>query len=92
MSGGIAYVLDETGHFPQLANLEMIELGPVDEIADIALLQELIYNHLDATDSAKASALLSDWPASQKKFWKVRPKQVAPAAPTPAAAPVSAKV
>jgi glutamate synthase (NADPH/NADH) large chain/glutamate synthase (ferredoxin) len=92
MSGGIAYVLDETGHFPQLANLEMIELRPVDEIADIALLQELTYNHLDATESAKASALLSDWPASQKKFWKVQPKQAPAPAPTPAAAPVSAKV
>jgi glutamate synthase (NADPH/NADH) large chain/glutamate synthase (ferredoxin) len=92
MSGGVAYVLDEAGHFPKLANLEMIELVPVEEAADIALLKELTYNHLDATDSAKARALLADWPAAQARFWKVRPKTVNP--PGPAAKPqaVAAKV
>jgi glutamate synthase domain-containing protein 3 len=92
MSGGVAYVLDEAGHFPKLANLEMIELVPVEETADVALLKELTYNHLDATDSAKARALLADWPAAQKLFWKVRPKAVNPPAPAAKPQPVAAKV
>ena len=31
MSGGIAYVLDEEGNFPQRCNLSMVELEPVTE-------------------------------------------------------------
>jgi len=94
MSGGVAYVLDEDGRFPQLANLEMIELVRVEDVADLNLLKELTYNHLDATESGKAAALLGDWVTAQTKFWKVRPKPVAPAPPAkPAAAlPVPAPV
>ena len=86
MSGGVAYVLDEDGQFPKLANMEMIDLLPVEDDADVCLLKELIYNHLDVTNSTKASTVLRDWTAWQKKFWKVQPKP--PGAP--AAAPAKA--
>ena len=92
MSGGVAYVLDEDGHFPKLANLEMIELVPVEETADVALLQELVYRHLDTTDSAKARGLLADWPAAQKRFWKVRPKAANTPAPAAKPSPAAARV
>jgi glutamate synthase (NADPH/NADH) large chain len=35
MSGGIAYVLDEEGTFPQLCNLSMVELEPIPEEDDL---------------------------------------------------------
>ena len=35
MSGGIAYVLDEDGTFPQRCNLSMVELEPIPEEDDL---------------------------------------------------------
>ena len=45
MSGGIAYVLDETGDFAdKRCNLAGVDLEPVEESADIQLLHETIRN------------------------------------------------
>ncbi len=74
MSGGIAYVLDEDGDFGRdRCNLEMVELEPVDDAADIAELRGLIENHRDATGSAPARRILDNWDASLKRFSKVMP-------------------
>ncbi|MGI8601683.1 MAG: glutamate synthase large subunit [Verrucomicrobiales bacterium] len=79
MSGGVAYVLDLEGHFPKLINPEMIDLGRLDD-ADVPLLKELIYEHVEATDSAHGNAILKDWMNYQGSFWKVRPKGPPPPA------------
>jgi glutamate synthase (NADPH/NADH) large chain/glutamate synthase (ferredoxin) len=84
MSGGVAYILDEEGGFESLLNTEMVSLSRVDNAEDAKFLQGLVYEHLEATESAKAKALLADWPASLAKFWKVSPS--APVAPAAAAA------
>ena len=34
MSGGVAYVLDETGDFPVRTNMAMVELEPIADEAD----------------------------------------------------------
>jgi glutamate synthase (NADPH/NADH) large chain/glutamate synthase (ferredoxin) len=83
MSGGVAYVLDGDGHFPKLINAEMIDIVPLDDPADIAVLKELINEHVEATDSAHGNAILRDWPAYQGRFWKVRAKGSAAPAPKP---------
>ena len=52
----------------------MIDILPLDDPADIALLKELINEHIEASDSAYGNAILKDWPAYQGRFWKVRAK------------------
>jgi glutamate synthase domain-containing protein 3 len=81
MSGGTAYVFDAEGHFPKLFNPEMIEIQKLTGAADIAILRELINEHVEATDSAHGNAILKDWSKFQEKFWKVVPR--GPAAPPP---------
>jgi len=73
MSGGIAYVLDETSNFDTLCNLDMVELENVWQPEDRQLLKELIQRHFDWTGSAKAHQILSNWQDMVGKFVKVVP-------------------
>jgi len=73
MSGGIAYLYSEDGHFDEKKfNLEMVELEDLTE-QDKEHLEQLLQNHLDYTKSAKAERILAQWPAASKKFIKVMP-------------------
>ncbi len=73
MSGGIAYVLDMSGDFDYYCNRGLVDLGPVDEKADIQELQELINKHLLYTQSSLASKILTHWDEYLPKFVKVIP-------------------
>ncbi|MEO1064169.1 MAG: glutamate synthase large subunit [Actinomycetota bacterium] len=73
MSGGIAYVLDETGMFPSLVNPEMVDLDPLDD-DDVKFLNETVGRHRDETGSAVAERLLADWDRSVELFVKVMPR------------------
>jgi glutamate synthase domain-containing protein 2/glutamate synthase domain-containing protein 1/glutamate synthase domain-containing protein 3 len=73
MSGGIAYVLDETSNFDTLCNLDMVELENVWQKEDTRLLRELVQKHFDWTGSAKAHQILSSWQDMVGKFVKVIP-------------------
>ncbi|MBF2760994.1 MAG: glutamate synthase large subunit [Ectothiorhodospiraceae bacterium AqS1] len=73
MSGGIAYVLDVDRRFRSRCNLDMVELEPVEEAAEIDWLRDRIERHLDATGSAVARALLDDWSQSLGRIVKVMP-------------------
>lgn len=75
MSGGIAYVYDETGLFDAHCNLEMIDLECVELTADVAELKQLIENHYQYTGSAKARAILDNWEDELLKFVKVFPME-----------------
>ena len=73
MSGGIAYIYSEDGLFDEKKfNLEMVELEDLTQ-QDIETVEQLLHNHKDYTKSAKAAAILEDWPESSKKFIKVMP-------------------
>ena len=73
MSGGIAYVLDETGDFPRRCNREMVDLEHMDpEEADEV--GAMIQDHLDATGSERARAVLRRWDEMAPRFVKVMPK------------------
>ncbi|MGI9239278.1 MAG: glutamate synthase large subunit, partial [Verrucomicrobiales bacterium] len=74
MSGGVAYVYDIAGNFNQLYNAEMIKVEAVTDEGELKELAELIYRHLELTESARAKEIMDDWGASQKKFLKVSPK------------------
>ena len=45
MSGGIAYVLDEKGDFAKRCNLEMVQLGPLEDEEDLAEVKAMIKKH-----------------------------------------------
>ncbi|MGA2323549.1 MAG: glutamate synthase large subunit [Sedimentisphaerales bacterium] len=73
MSGGIAYVLDETSNFDTLCNLDMVELENVWQKEDIQTLKDLVQKHFDWTGSARAHQILSNWQDMVGKFVKVVP-------------------
>jgi glutamate synthase (NADPH/NADH) large chain/glutamate synthase (ferredoxin) len=75
MSGGIAYVLNEDGKFEQRCNLGMVELEPVREAEDKALLKDFVQRHLDYTGSRKAKTVLDRWDGFLPKFVKVVPTE-----------------
>jgi glutamate synthase (NADPH/NADH) large chain len=73
MSGGIAYVLDENGDFEYYCNTGLVELGPVEDKADIMELQDMISKHLLYTQSPLAGKILTNWEEFLPKFVKVIP-------------------
>jgi glutamate synthase (ferredoxin) len=74
MSGGIAYVLDRAGDFRRRCNLGMVDVEPLAQAADIAMVRDLISRHVAATRSQWAARILADWATLQPAFVKVMPK------------------
>jgi glutamate synthase (ferredoxin) len=74
MSGGVAYILDETGDFATRCNQAMVALETLEDPEEIKDLQELIQNHVNYTNSAKGKAVLADWEVNISKFVKVMPR------------------
>ncbi|BBX05355.1 glutamate synthase large subunit [Mycolicibacterium aichiense] len=73
MSGGIAYVYDQHGRLGDNLNTEMVDLERLDA-DDVEWLQAMLVAHVDATDSAPAQRILSDWESQLKHFVKVMPR------------------
>jgi glutamate synthase (ferredoxin) len=73
MSGGVAYILDETGDFATRCNMSMVGLETLDR-EDIETIYQMIQKHADYTKSQKASKVLANWEAIVPKFVKVMPK------------------
>jgi glutamate synthase (ferredoxin) len=74
MSGGIAYVLDTAGTFARRCNPGLVELEPLDDAEDAALVQDLIGRHVRHTGSALGARLLRDWVDTARHFVKVMPR------------------
>jgi len=74
MSGGVAYVLDESGDFASRCNTEMVGLERVETDKESDELKAIIQRHVDYTGSPKAKSLLEDWKAALPKFVKVMPR------------------
>ena len=74
MSGGVAYVLDESGTFAQQANASMVGLEKLESKTEIAEVRAQIQRHLDYTKSARAQHVLANWDKLVPKFVKVLPK------------------
>ena len=74
MSGGVAYVLDETGDLARRLNGAMVSVGPVTGPEDAGELEELIRAHAGATGSPRARRILADFGAWLPKFKKVLPR------------------
>jgi glutamate synthase domain-containing protein 3 len=75
MSGGFAYVLDESGGFQRYrCNKTSVDLEPVSD-ADELLLRNWIFRHLEMTGSPRARWILENWTEMLPKFVKVFPHE-----------------
>ena len=79
MSGGEAFVWDETGDFERRVNAARVNLEPLESERDVRMVQRLLENHAAYTDSSKAREILGDWDAEIKRFVKVMPEAYAEA-------------
>jgi glutamate synthase (NADPH/NADH) large chain len=76
MSGGVAYVFDERNNFAhERCNLGSVDLEPVVELQDAALLKNLIARHLELTGSRRAKWILENWSETLPRFIKVFPHE-----------------
>ena len=73
MSGGIAYIYDPHGKFPERCNMGLVGLEAVNSSEEIEELQSYIQEHVAMTGSAVGKAMLDNWDAHVNKFVKVMP-------------------
>jgi len=73
MSGGIAYVYDETELFDTRCNLDMVDVESVWMEEDRRLLRTMLEKHLRYTGSPRAAMILSNWESRLPLFVKVMP-------------------
>jgi glutamate synthase (ferredoxin) len=73
MSGGIAYVLDETGDFAKRCNKEMVSLFPLDDPEEIERVGQMVRRHAEYTRSERARKVLALWEEMVPSFVKVYP-------------------
>ncbi len=74
MSGGVAYILDETGEFPSRCNMQMVNLEKLEDSAEAEEVRQMIDRHAKYTRSQKAFKVLAMWEKMLPKFVKVMPK------------------
>jgi glutamate synthase (ferredoxin) len=75
MSGGYAYVLNESGLFTNgLCNEDTIDFDSITK-NDEKELQKLIKEHVNHTNSEKGMKILNNWDQYVQKFVKVMPKE-----------------
>jgi glutamate synthase domain-containing protein 3 len=76
MTGGIAYVLDQTGEFTSVCcNRTDVDLEPAVDTNDIDILHRLVTRHAEFTDSPQANWILKHWDTTVQKFVKVFPHE-----------------
>ena len=76
MSGGIAFVLDDTGEFRATrCNRGGVDLDPVVEQTDIQARHTLMSRHVEATASPRGKWILDNWAEMLPKFIKVFPHE-----------------
>ena len=80
MSGGIAYVLDESGEggavgggFERVCNKEMVQLFPLLDGKEIAEVRRLLERHVEYTGSSRSRALLDEWETTVSRLIRVVP-------------------
>ena len=73
MSGGIAYVYDPNGKFPERCNMGLVALEEIDTLEEKELVYGFIQEHVEMTGSPVGQRMLENWEAEHKKFVKVFP-------------------
>jgi glutamate synthase (NADPH/NADH) large chain len=76
MSGGLAYVYDESGQFREnLCNRSSVDLDPVESAEDINTIKQLLERHRELTGSPKAGLVLAEFGKFLPHFVKVFPHE-----------------
>ena len=76
MSGGIAFVLDETGDFSRvLCNKSMVDLEAVSDATDIQALKNIIERHASLTGSPRGQWIIENFSTMLPQFVKVFPHE-----------------
>ena len=76
MSGGIAYVFDERGDFPEKrCNRDSVDLDPLIESEDLQQVRDLVARHLELTGSPRAKWIVDNWNEAVTRFIKVFPHE-----------------
>jgi glutamate synthase domain-containing protein 3 len=73
MSGGIAYVFDETGLFDTRCNLDMVDLELMTKPEDQQELRRMLEEHVAYTGSRRGRQILENWDQWLPYFVKVFP-------------------
>jgi glutamate synthase (NADPH/NADH) large chain/glutamate synthase (ferredoxin) len=73
MSGGIAYVYDLDGTFPNRCNQSLVELEALTDGEELTSLHENIRAHFQLTKSPSALQILENWETEKARFVKVIP-------------------
>jgi glutamate synthase (ferredoxin) len=68
MTGGVAFLLDEDGRLGERVNPEIVAIHPLETPEQEAVLKPLLETHLANTGSARAAAILADWPSWKPRF------------------------
>ncbi|MEL7721531.1 glutamate synthase large subunit [Citromicrobium bathyomarinum] len=76
MTGGMAFVLDENGMFPKLANPGSILWQRIASEHWRTHLRDLVERHVELTGSAYARGLLDRWENTLASVWQVCPKDM----------------
>ena len=77
MSGGVAYLYDAIGDFPNRCNMSMVELEPLQDEKEITKVYEMIMQHIKYTNSSLARSIIADWDRTVEHFVRVMPKDYA---------------
>ena len=73
MSGGVAYVYDRDHTFDYFCNMDMVELGLVEDAASRKELLEFVRRHYLHTGSPLAGRMLDEWNRYVEDFIQVVP-------------------
>jgi glutamate synthase (ferredoxin) len=74
MTGGVAFVLDETNSLAQRYNDQLVEVQPL-AARDEPRLQALIRRHMELTGSPRAAEILARWEVYRQHFRTVLPRE-----------------
>lgn len=75
MTGGQAFVFDETGDFEDFVNPDSVALHRFDNDSE-RICKQLIEGHAAATRSPEAQRILGGWKQMRHKFWTVAPLEI----------------
>ncbi|MEY2409633.1 MAG: hypothetical protein QOF48_2303, partial [Verrucomicrobiota bacterium] len=74
MSGGVAYILDESGQFSTRCNMQMVALEKFEDAAEAESVRQMIQRHGELTQSQRAVKILALWEKYSGQFVKVMPR------------------
>jgi glutamate synthase (ferredoxin) len=74
MSGGKAYVLDQSGGFSARVNLQMVDIEALDAPEEIERVHSMIERHHQFTGSVRARHVLDNWQSMLPSFVCIMPK------------------